>query len=445
MREKGFKRAGWYSLLLVAVASVISLTEIGFAAERWTLRHGGRITGNAATPTSASSSTEAPREPAAGVRTIEPHPGIKVTLASQAISNREVLSSAIAEYERIAPTFADTVEAQWELVRWCEKQKLKEQRDIHLRRIVRLDSQQSEAWKQLGYEWFNGEWLMQSDRQAKEGYTLYKGRYRTEAEIIRFKKLEEDRKNSKKQVQARQQQARDQWMRKLAQWRSQFVSLKGDSVREEVLAIDDPWALSSLREMLLKESLFPVKQLWLQAIEEMAKREGVTGERALHTLAMLSLESLDESTHAEIVSFLQERQSPELIEYYVQILMAVNNKQPQELSAIAVDRVQIVLRKFRLENVIPPLVKQLKIIKHVAVVSKGADGRVSQATLSTSGEAVRGNESPYEAPEVMITRHTAILDALQAITGQNFGYDERRWTDWYQRQLANAGSSGSRP
>ncbi|MFO0885097.1 MAG: hypothetical protein U0894_13065 [Pirellulales bacterium] len=144
-----------------------------------------------------------------------------------------------------------------------------------------------------------------------------------------------------------------------------------ESVREELLAIDDPLALSSLREMLLKKSLFPVKRLWLQAIEEMAKRDGMAGERAIHTLAMLSLESLDEPTHAEIVSFLQERQSPELIGHYVQILIAVDKRQPQEISAIAVDRVQIVLRKFRLENVIPPLVKQLKIIKHVAVVSKG--------------------------------------------------------------------------
>lgn len=445
MRGAGIKRICCIALLVVAGGSLLAFVNESLAAERWNLRHGGKLEGNATTMGNATASTETTREPVQTVRTIEPHPGIKVTLASQAISSREVVSTSLAEYERIAPTFADTVEAQWELVRWCEKQKLKEQRDLHLRRIVRLDPEQAEAWKQLGYEWFNGEWLRTSDRQAKEGYTLYKGRYRTEAEIARFKKLEEDRKNSQKQMQARQQQARDQWMRKLAQWRSQLVSLKGESVREEVLAIDDPLALSSLREMLLKESLFPVKQLWLQAIEEMAKRDGVVGERAIHTLAMLSLESLDEPTHAEIVSFLQERQSPELIEHYVQILIAVDKRQPQEISAIAVDHVQIVLRKFRLENVIPPLVKQLKIIKHVAVVSKGVDGRVSQATLSTSGEAVRRNESLYEAPEVVITRRTAILDALQAITDQNFGYDERRWTDWYQRQLASANSSSSQP
>ena len=50
------------------------------------------------------------------------------------------------------------------------------------------------------------------------------------------------------------------------------------------------------------------------------------------------------------------------------------------------------------------------------------------------GGGLAMNQKPKIIPHYV--QNQGVLDALVAITGQNFGYDERAWRTWYRNQKA---------
>ena len=69
----------------------------------------------------------------------------------------------LADYQRIRQRYADTVEGQLELARWCKKARLPEQWRAHLGHVLQLDPDQKEARTLLGYQRVNGRWLTERD------------------------------------------------------------------------------------------------------------------------------------------------------------------------------------------------------------------------------------------------------------------------------------------
>ena len=124
-----------------------SAAGVGRGVRAWP--SGGRVAGELLNP------TKSPRKQ----YVIQVADGAKVTLDAAQV--RKVLRPRAdeAEYERIAPTYADTAAAQWELAQWCREHKLTAQREMHLRRVIELDPNHVEARRALGYSQVDGQWV----------------------------------------------------------------------------------------------------------------------------------------------------------------------------------------------------------------------------------------------------------------------------------------------
>lgn len=423
---------------------ILLLPGLAHATERWQLVHGGKIVGKAVESSSASAETSTESASAAGSlqRTISPRPGIKVTLASKAIAKRQAVPTEQSEYETIAPTFANTVEAQWKLVKWCDSHGLKAERDHHLRRIVALDPEQTDARQMLGHVWADGKWMTPAEKQARAGYFLYKGRYRSEAEIAKLKEEEQLAKQPKTRQEDRH--ATEQWMRKLLVWRSQLVGSQAEAVREQLLALNDPLAVPALFSLAWKDSLPAMRRQWIQTLEGMSKREGAAGERSLTALLELSLKRMDNGTFSEVMEILREQQNAKIVGWYVNRLLQIDAAMVYEKHALEVDQIRVVLRQLKTELTVPALIDGLVETRTALAFAKSGPILAPDKTSAASASGVRRDEPMFDAVEVVYFRHSAVLEVLSGITEQSFGFDQRRWTDWYQQQLSSTDGDSPR-
>lgn len=75
-------------------------------------------------------------------------------------------AEALAKYNELKARAKNTVEAQWRLALWCEKNGLSTEAYVHLANVVRLDPNRVAAWKKLGFRKHNGHWM--TEEQIKE-------------------------------------------------------------------------------------------------------------------------------------------------------------------------------------------------------------------------------------------------------------------------------------
>jgi hypothetical protein len=132
----------------------------------------------------------------------------QITLAAAQVDQVLHIRPEETEYERIRPAYPDTVAAQWSLAEWCRQNKLNPQREMHLKRIIELDTDNNDARRALGYTSADGKWVTQDQLMIDRGYKRYKGRWLTQQEIDKIE-------NENKQ-EAQQQE----WAQTIKRWRS---------------------------------------------------------------------------------------------------------------------------------------------------------------------------------------------------------------------------------
>ena len=75
-------------------------------------------------------------------------------------------AAPLASYKRAREGYADTVEGQLALARWCEGKKLVDQARAHWNRVVQLEPNQPTARAALGFERVGGLWVSREERGA---------------------------------------------------------------------------------------------------------------------------------------------------------------------------------------------------------------------------------------------------------------------------------------
>ena len=109
--------------------------------------------------------------------------GGEVTIAKSQIRQITPQSAAELEYERIRPTYPDTVAGQWDLAEWCRDHSLAKQRRTHLERVVALDPNHKKARAALDYVMIEGKWVRPDDLMRDRGYVKYKGAWKLPQEV----------------------------------------------------------------------------------------------------------------------------------------------------------------------------------------------------------------------------------------------------------------------
>jgi len=384
--------------LLVPLGLVLATGRT--SGEMFLLANGGRLEGELLNP------EEKPRQ----TYVIRAADGARLTLAAAQVRQVVSVRPEEREYEKIRHRSPDTVEGQWALAEWCRQQKLFTQRDAHLERLIELDPNHAEARRALGYSQVNGQWAKQDDVMAQRGFIRYKGRWRTRQEI---ELLEGQRK---------QDLAEKDWFQKVERWRAWLGTDRAEQAEQNLLAIDDPLAVKALAAGLRNDPRQPVRTLLIEALDNLGTPE------ALKALATAAVDDGDQEIRMSCLDYLAKKKNPEAVAFFVSRLRSKDN--------VMVNRAAAALGRMKDPSAVGPLIDAL-VTTHKFKVASGNPGSIS-TTFGTGpgGGAGPGGLSVGGGPKIVTQAisNQAVLDALVALTGINFNFDERACKYWYASQ-----------
>ncbi len=333
--------------------------------------------------------------------------GGKITLDRDQVREVSLKTARQVEYERKRPTFADTVEAQWELSEWCRKNLMSAARKTHLRRILDLEPNHEEARRAPGYFKHEGQWVTQEQLMTRRGYVQYGSRWMLPQEV-RLK--ERGRK---------QELAEKEWFRRLKLWRGWLSGPKSEQIQREISAIKDPYAVKALQYYMepAKEPNARVRDLYVDALAN------VSSGPAMQTLLNASLYDPDEEVRLSSIEYLAKQKNPEIVRRYVKLLKDSNN--------VTINRAALALGNMKDPTSIGPLIDAL-ITQHKFKVVSGSGG--TSASFSPNGGG--GGLSVGRNTQIYVKQiqNEVVRNALVAMTGVNFNYNIPQWRDWYATQ-----------
>ena len=341
--------------------------------------------------------------------------GAKITL--EAAQVRQVLRPRAAEleYERIRPTYPDTAAGQWKLAQWCREHRLTAQRETHLQRVVELDPNHADARRALGYSQVDGQWVTREEVMTRRGYQRYKGQWKLPQEIELLEK------------KRTQETAQQEWFQKLKRWRGWLGSDREQQALANIRAIDDPVAIKALALGLRDDSSANARLLYLEAL---AKIDTIEAARAM---AIASISDPVEEVRLTCLDYLQTKKRPEVVAYYVGKLKDKNNH--------VVNLAAVGLGRMKDPSATGPLIKALVTTHKYKIVKPGGDGAMSTTFGSGGSGMSMGGGPKYVRRQIP---NQTVLDALVALTGRNFNFDERAWQYWYTAQKKSAPSLDAR-
>lgn len=404
-----------------AVALAISLLLAASAAgDVFKLASGGKVTGEWVNRTGS-------RQEPYRVRTPQ---GLVVSLKRGDVEEVIAQRPELLEYERLAPTVNDTVESQWKLAEWCRERHLKAERDVHLWRILELDDQHLPARRALGFSQVGGEWQLPEESKRSQGYEDYRGRRRLMQEITL---IEEKRK---------QDLAEREWMQRLHTLRSMLNTATAAKAQEQLLAIKDPRAVSTIADYLRREKLRPVKLIYVHVLANIADSPSI------RVLVASSLVDEDEEVRVACLDRLVELDAPGVATFYLKALTDRDN--------FRVNRAAYALARLGDASTIAPLIDAL-VTKHTFVYEAPKSGgpdtitstfRNDQAAHAAGRPTLPGRSSGVSmgGGKKTVTeriQNQEVLTALLKLTGgTNYGYDQAAWRGWLESQESAAALRG---
>jgi hypothetical protein len=335
--------------------------------------------------------------------------GATISLEKSQVKQVVPQSAAEAEYEKIRPTFADTVDDQWRLAEWCRDKNIAHGRQTALERIVELDPENRKARMALGFTQIDGRWVQPDQYREEQGYVRYKGDWRLPQEV---ELMEQHRKDDL---------AEKQWYANLKKWRAWYDDAgKTDQVHDELAKIDDPLAVPALTQTLDNDGNRQLRVWCVQALGRIASQNAVAA------IVNYSLNDPDQEIRLTCFDQLTGESLHMAVPRYVAALKDKDNA--------VVNRAGYALGKLGDKSAVAPLIDAL-VTTHIFKVQEGSSNpNQMSAGFSPNGNGGIGGMTMGAAPVKKIRKdfsNQQVLDALTALTGMNFGFDQRSWKNWY--------------
>jgi hypothetical protein len=390
---------------------MISGALIGTArADLFTLRNGGQVRGTW---------LNADQQPVS-TYLIETEHGARIKLAKTQVRSATRQNSAELTYEQLAPRHADTVEEQWKLAEWCRENGLDEIRQHHLQRIIELAPNHAGARRGLGYSQVRGQWVTKDEHLTRQGYQLYRGRWRSPQEIQTFKEREHNERAEKK------------WIVRLKHLREDLATDKAAESRNQILSISDRFAVPGLRQCLEAEKYRAMKIVFIQALGQIADGP------ALSVLIERSLNDPDDEIFYECLDQVVRSPLPEVIKGYVDALKHNNNH--------IVNRAAIALGDLKDKTTVEPLIEALVTTHKVVIPGRGGgSAETVTTTFANSSDGSGSPNAPFGGTGLSLgddnkTRYREmpnqeVLNTLVKLSGgASFGFDKQAWRFWLAAQ-----------
>jgi hypothetical protein len=329
----------------------------------------------------------------------------QITLAASQVE--QVLSRRPEEekYEKIRPAYPDTIEGQWALAEWCRQRNLPVERETHLKRIIELDPNQPDARRALGYVQIDGQWTTQDKAMIERGYKRYKNSWKLPQEIELL------------ESKAKLESARQEWFQNIKRWRGWLGTDRDAQARENFSNISDPMAVKALLVNLRGDRFVPAKLIYVEALAK------INSPEAAMCLAVASMEDPVVEVRQTCLDRLQTEKRPNVVAYYVSKLRAKDNP--------TVNLAGAALGRMKDPSAVGPLIDALVTTHKFKIPKAGGDN-----SMSTSFGSGGGGLSVGGGPTIISKQfpNQSVLDALTAITGVNFAFDQAAWKGWFAAQ-----------
>jgi hypothetical protein len=382
-------------------AALIVAVAASAHGDTFTLASGGQVDGEIVV------SPDVPKDK----MLIRTNSGGELTIDKNQVKQIDPHSPTEAEYERIRPTFLDTVDGQWQLAEWCREHSLLKQRRMHLERIISLDPNHKQARAALDFRFIDGRWIQPDELMKQRGYVRYKNTWKLPQEVDL---IEARHKNDAAELE---------WRTKVKRWRS-AIEARPDFAKQmtdDLFANADAAAVPAVKQMLAIESDRKVKIRLIETLVKLGTAD------ALSVVAMRTLDDDDEEVRLSALDALKATKHPELTSSYVKALRSSDN--------LRVNRAAYCLGILNDKSAIVPLIDALRTRHKFIDPGSGNPGQMTTTFgngpgLGGGGLSVGGG--PKEV-KVWLENHE-VLKALIAITGENFEFNEAAWKNWYARQ-----------
>lgn len=377
------------------------------------LHNGGRIVGTLveSEPETEKPGASAPWEPRPW--RIKTSAGVEVVLPREAVAEHVRVRPALEEYEKVKPTCSDTVDGQWKLAEWCREHDLVTLRKKHLERVVELDPEHEPARRGLGHVHLDGKWAHPREVMLSRGYVEHRGRWRLPQEVD----LLEDRR--------RRVLAGCEWRNKITTWRDWILT--GDKraglAQEGLKRLDDPAAVRVLHYLLKTERRFAARIVYCEALIRTGgpDAQAVLIERAVH--------DPDREIRRTCLETLARTKPPEAAAYVNRMLRSKNTAAVANASAAAV--------LLKDPSTLRALIDALVTMRYVNISDSAMVQQNNLHGYNLDGAPPAPALPPRKVRfDKQIPRENLdALEALVAISGQNFGFDQTAWRTWYAAQI----------
>ncbi len=414
--------------LRVILFTLILLTGFRFPAAQADLiklKRGGEIRGKIL-PLSKTESE--------AIRIIKTLTGGSITVDAQQIEFITNRPLSIEEYESKSSEIENTVEAHLNLADWCSQNHLSSQRNQEMEKIIQLDPDHAKARAALGYTKRDGEWMTRDDVMRKNGYIRYKGRYVSSAELELLEKNEADLEEERK------------WIKEVKLWLTWLGSndpLQRQTGLKNIQSITDPHAVAALARIMGKHESIIVRSLLVSTLAQ------ISGDKPLRPLAELVLTDPVQSIRVAALDALAKRDATGAIAFFIEALKSKSN--------LIVQRAGAGLEEIGNQAVVPDLISALatshtyniRVPDNSSTYSYNTNGTFGNSGVVLppdieagllagrypNGVIVLPSQQPPVVMRTLSVKHVhqneAVLLALQKITQQNFGYNERLWRLWW--------------
>ena len=330
-------------------------------------------------------------------------------------------SAEQSEYDTLVEAAGDSSEAHWKLFEWCREKsrrnQFKDEALFHLREIVRLDPSDERAWKKFesvdrdrAYIRVNGQWVPEQQHYLSMGYVKVGGGWASSLQTEFNAKVEG------------QERIQNRFKDRIKKWHSYVLPQEEVSVvREKLFELSNPVSIRIIENFYLEREADPrIRSMYVEAIARVASSDArrilvkylmKDPDARVQEQAMIGLQQFDLFDPAQTASLL------------ARYLGSNNNK--------AVNQAARHLAQLNNEAALLPLMGSLTTTHKVAT---GNDpGRMS-TTFGTNGNTGMSMGGPATVDVKL--RNQDVLEALESITGQRFGFDAQAWREWYLRKYS---------
>ena len=350
-----------------------------------------------------------------------------VTLARDDVERVEQTESPFAELDRRRAAMPDEPDALVAFAVWCRENDFRADERKALLQAIALEPDHAGARAALGYVRVGDIWVDSAKPAARSDPTSQPTTQ------------EDDR-----QARARQQQAT--WARRIAAIKYNMLESSIERVvadgRKRIVEISDPLAILPLAEKL-STGPYVARDALVDVLSKFPQDE------ATMNLAALALIDPDRSIRRRAVGQLARRDDPRVVAQFREALKTDD----EFVIRNAADGLGV----FGDPAAIPELIDALHVqrVKRIEIPTRQYFGsftkRFSGSTRVTFGasdtldltprmgvatnftQPIVGTTPGSEVREVTVYR-TEVMEALKAITGENFGFDSDEWRRWYEEE-----------